>query len=353
MKQKSLLILALIAVILVALGVFVSHKQGSEKKLADGGLLVPNLREAMDKVKDIRVVTRNGAAVTQVSLQKLSSQEKSDQWLVGDRNYRADTQKLATLMNALMQAKRIEAKTSKPDNYGKLGLRDPTKADPAKNDGAGSGTLLRLLAADGEPHLELVVGAPAQGRRGQYVRIAHDAQAWLSDQAFSLPVTAAEWLDHNIVDISPQDIIAVDFGTLALKRPAPDKDLELPAIPSGRELSYEGVTAVAAAALSQLQLKDVVAKEAIMLDKAATTAVFTTKANAVVTVKAYHQSEHNYLTLSAVAAENADEATHKAVDGWNTDWQPWAFEVDTLTYNKFVKSINDFTKVVPKSAKTS
>jgi len=351
MKQKNLLILALLAIVLVALGVVVSHKQGSEKKLADGGLLVPDLRGAMDKVEDIRVVTRKGDAVTQVSLQK-----KAGQWLVSDRNYRADTQKLATLMNALMQAKRIEAKTSKPDNYGKLGVVDPTKvdpakADPAKNGGAGSGTLLRLLAADGEPHLELIIGIAAQGRRGQYVRIAHDAQAWLADQTLQLPVTSAEWLDHKIVDISPQDIVAVDFGTLTLKRPAPDKALELNAIPPGRELSYEGVTATAAAALSQLQLQDVAAATAITLDKPVAAALFV-KTNSTIAVKAYRQSGKNYLALSAVAAENADDAARKQVDTWNAAWQPWVFEVETFTYNKFVKSINDFTKEKSKVAKT-
>jgi len=339
MKQKNLLLLAVIAIVLVIAGIVVSQKKGGEKKLADGGLLAPDLRVAMDKVEDIRIVTRAADTVTQVSLLK-----KSDRWVVADRNYNADTQKLSSLINALAQAKRVEAKTSKPDNYGKLGVKDPS------DKGEGAGTLLRFLSADGKPQLDLIVGASAQGRRGHYVRVAGDAQAWLVDQSLSLPATAAAWLDQRIVDIPAQDIVAVDFGTLTLKRPAPDKALELNALPVGRELSFEGITESAASALSQLQLQDVVAATAITLDKPVATTVFT-KANSAISVKAYHQNEKNYLTLSAAAAENADDAARKQVDAWNTALQPWVFEVETFTYNKFVKSINDFTKEKSKLAK--
>lgn len=342
MNQKNILILAAVAVVLVIGGVVASQKNASEKKLADGGPLAPGLRSGIDKVTDIRVVTRAGDAVTQIALQK-----KADQWLVSDRNYRADTNGLAKLINALAQAKRIEAKTSKPENYGKLGVRDPA-ADKAE----GSGTLLRLLAADGKPQLELVVGAAAQGRPGQYVRVMPDKQVWLIDQALPVATTAAAWLDRDIVDIAPDDIVAVDFGGLQLKRPAADKPLELAAaIPAGRELSYEGVTATAGSALSKLQLKDVVASNAITLEKPVMHTVFTTKSNLTISADAHHQGEKTYLLLAAAAAENADQAARKQADSWNAAWKPWVFEVETFTYNKFVKSINDFTKEVGKKPK--
>jgi len=340
MKQKNILILAVVAIILVVAGVVASQQKGGEKKLADGGLLAPDLRATMDKVADIRIVSRTGDVVTQLSLQK-----KAERWLVADRNYNADTQKLAILIEALAQARRIEAKTSKPANYGKLGVDDP-----AGNNGEGGGKLLRFLTADGKPQLELIIGTSAKERHGQYVRVANDTQAWLVDQSLQFPATAAAWLDHRIVDIPPQDIVAVDFGTLTLKRAAADKELELNAIPAGRELTYPGITATAASALSQLQTQDVVAASAITLDQPAATAVFT-KANSVITVKAYHQSDKNYLTLSATAADNVDDAARKQVEAWNAAWQPWAFEVEMFTYNKFVKSINDFTKEIAKAAK--
>jgi len=339
MKQKSIVILALVAIVLVIAGVVASQQRGGEKKLADGGLLAPDLRATMDKVADIRIVSRTGDAVTQVSLQK-----KSDRWLVADRNYNVDTQKLATLIEALAQAKRIEAKTSKPANYGKLGVNDPS------NRSDGSGKLLRFLSADGKPQLELVVGASAKERHGQYVRVASDAQAWLIDQPLQLPADATEWLDHRIVDIPAQDIVAVDFGVLILKRTADGKELELNAIPAGRELTYPGVTTAAATALSQLQMHDVVAASTITLDKPAATAVFS-RASSAITVRAFHQNDKNYLTLSATAADNADDATRKQVDAWNAAWQLWAFEVETFTYNKFVKSVNDFTKEIAKEVK--
>jgi hypothetical protein len=342
MNQKNILILALVAIVLVAAGIISSQQHSSEKKLADGGPLAPALRAGIDKVEDIRVVTRTGDAVTQIALQK-----KDGQWLVSDRNYRADANGLAKLINALAQAKRIEAKTSKPANYGKLGVRDP-----ASDKGEGAGTLLRLLTADGKPQLELVVGAAAQGRPGQYVRVTTDKQVWLIDQALPVATTAAAWLDRDIVNVAPDDIVAVDFGGLLLKRPAADKQLELTtAIPAGRELSYEGVAATAGSALSQLQLKDVVAGNAITLEKPTMRTVFTTKSNLTISVDAHRQGEKSYLVLAA-AAENVDEAARKQVESWNAAWKPWVFEVETFTYNKFVKSINDFTKEKPKPEKS-
>lgn len=344
MKQKNILILAVIAIVLVVGGVIASQQQSADRKLADGGPLAPQLRNSIDKVEDIRIVTRNGDAVAQLSLQKAS-----DRWLVADRNYPADTQKLSQLINALAQAKRIEAKTAKPENYERLGVRDPTS-----DKGAGVGSLLRLLAADGKPQLELVIGNAAQGGRGQYVRVANDFQAWLIDQSLQLPTTSAEWLDHAIVNIAAEEIIAADFGGLLVKRAEPDKPLELMApIPAGRELSFDGVTTAAASALSRLELKDVVAKDAIKFDKPAFRAQFTTKAHITLRVDAYHQQQKSFLILAAAAQENADDNARKQADAWNAAWQPWAFEVETFTYNKFVKSINDFTKEKPKPTKAS
>jgi hypothetical protein len=341
MNQKNILTLAAIAIVLVIGGVVASQKNASERKLDDGGLLAPQLRAGIDKVEDIRVVTRAGDAVTQITLLK-----KAGQWQVADRGYRADTAQLAKLINALAQAKRIEPKTSKPENYGRLGVRDP-----ASDKGDGVGTQLRLLATDGKPQLELVIGAAAQGRAGQYVRLTSDKQVWLIDQALPMAADSAGWLDHDIVDIAPDDIVAVDFGGLVLKRPAADKPLELPAIPARRELSYEGVTAAAGSSLSQLQLKDVLASGAITLGKPAMHTVFTTKNNLTIAVDAHHQGEKSFLVLSAAALENADDAGRKQVETWNAAWQPWVFEVETFTYNKFVKSVNDFTKEKPKAAK--
>lgn len=344
MKQKNILILAAIAIVLVIGGVVASQQQSADRKLTDGGPLAPQLRDAIDKVEDIRVVTRSGDAVIQLALKKTS-----DRWLVQDRTYPADTQKLSTLINALAQAKRVEAKTAKPENYQRLGVRDPS-SDKA----AGVGTLLRLLAADGKPQFELIVGAAAQSGRGQYVRLPGDAQTWLIDQSLQLPTTSADWLDHAIVDIAADDIVAADFGGLQLKRSELDKPLQLSAaIPVGRELSFEGVATAAASALSRLELKDVIAKEAITFDKPAFRTVFTIRANVTINVDAHHQLQKSFLVLTATAADNADEAARKQADAWNAAWQPWVFEVETFTYNKFVKSINDFTKEIPKPEKAS
>lgn len=344
MKQKNILILVLIAAVLVVAGVVVSQRHDGDRKLSGGGVLAPDLRATIDGVEDIRVVTRTGDAVTQVTLQK-----KAGQWLVQDHNYRADTTQLAKLINTLAQAKKVEAKTAKPENYGRLGVRDP-----AAEKGQGTGTLVRLLTADGKPQFELIIGTLAQSGRGQYVRVASEAQAWLIDQSLQLPTRSADWLDHAIANIAAEEIVAADFGGLLLKRPEPDKPLELSAaIPPGRELSYDGVAATAASALSQLELKDVVARDAIKFDKPAFRATFTTKAGVAIAVDAYRQQEKNYLTLAATASGAADEAARKQADAWNATWQPWVFEVETFTYNKFVKSINDFTKEKPKPSKAS
>jgi len=337
MKQKNVVLLIIAAMVLLVAAVWSSLQHGSEKKLADGGPLLPGLSEQIDAVTDIRVVTRGTDDVVQIALQK-----KGDAWIVADRNYRADTKKLSTLITALVQAKRAEAKTAKAEHYVKLSVADPAQS------ASGAGKLVRLLKADGTPVAEVVLGGNASGRKGQYARVGKDAQVWLIDTAADVPATSTLWLDHTITDINAADVIAVDFGTVKLRRAGDDKPLELAAIPAGHELTYDGVTAAAASALSSLQLQDVVDAASITLPKPAATALFTTKANVTIAVAAYHEGSKNYLTLKAAALEKADDAARKQVDAWNAAWAPWAYDVDNFTYNKFVKSINDFTKEKPK-----
>lgn len=340
MKQKHFVVLVIAALLLVVAALWSSRTGNGDKTIADGGLLLPGLRAQVDNVTDIRVVTRGNDDVAQIALQK-----KDGQWIVADKNHRADTQKLSALVSALVQAKRIETKTAKAEHHVRLGVVDPTQAAD------GAGKLVRLLQADGAPLAEVVLGSVATGRKGQYARLANESQVWLIDQSADVPATAAAWLDRQIADINGADITAVDFGGVKLQRAGDDKPLQLVAMPAGRELTYDGVTAAAAQALSSLQLQDVTTADAAALPKPVATAVFTTTAKATVTVTAYRRDDRNYLTLRAAALEQADDAARKQVETWNAAWLPWVYEVDTYTYNKFVKTLNDFTKEKAKPQK--
>ena len=111
-----------------------------------------------DGSPDIRVERRAGAWV-----------------LPAKAGYPADRLRLSALLEALAEARKVEAKSANPKNHALLGLAER---------GEGQALRLSLLRQSGEP-LVLLVGKDAQ-HGGSFVRRLGDPQAWLIDKR--LPV---------------------------------------------------------------------------------------------------------------------------------------------------------------------
>ena len=109
----------------------------------------------------------------------------------------------------------------------------------------------------------VIIGKPAQGREGQYARLADAAESALIDRGFSPAREAAGWLDTEIVDIADGEVVEYEVShadgerVLARKVSVEDENFELQGIPEGREVKSEWTVNSVANSLAALTLDDV------------------------------------------------------------------------------------------------
>ena len=109
----------------------------------------------------------------------------------------------------------------------------------------------------------MIIGKPAQGREGQYARLADAAESALIDRGLSPAREAAGWLDTEIVDIADGEVVEYEVShadgerVLARKVSVEDENFELQGIPEGREVKSEWTVNSAANSLAALTLDDV------------------------------------------------------------------------------------------------
>lgn len=294
--------IVLFALIVIILGLRLAD-DSDEGGIASGRLF-PDLRDA---VNDIDELTIEKAGESPVVIRRDAAA-----WVVDDRDgYPADVGKIRELLLALADAEVLEPKTSNPERYDALGVRD------IDADGSAA-TLVTATGAGGDRRYAVLLGnsAPASGR---YARIAGEPGSVLIDQNPTLPEGAGDWLVTDLIDVPAADVSEVtiahgDGETLRVSKGARDAtDFTVADIPDGRELSYPTVANGIGGALADLSLEDV--RPAGEADPATVTTVSTFD-GLVVTVSLFEgESEdedagagaETWLALTA-AAMPADDA---------------------------------------------
>lgn len=170
--------------------------------LGDAPIFEDFTLDSLNQVNRMTVVSGQ----EEVVIDKTADEAKQN-WMVvnyiDQLNYPADKTQIFSVLHAVLEAERVEQKTSKPELYSRLGVEDPA---------AGSGNVLLRLAT-GESQWALIVGRESQEhKQGQYVRRAKENASWLINRRFSLSLDKNDWLDKNIVDISNDAIqsMAID-----------------------------------------------------------------------------------------------------------------------------------------------
>ena len=236
-----------LAIVLFALVAIVMGMEMSERGdgVASGDLMLPGLKERINEVSRVIVETPDDEA-TIVS-------NASGTWGVSSRDdYPADIGKIRELLLGLADAKILEEKTSDPERYEALGVRDPETAGSRG---------IRVTVAGADFDHAVIVGDTNQGSN-RYVRVAERVTSLLVDQALSLPDVPGGWLRTDLIDISADkvrraSIRHADGETIELLKSAEDAEFQVQDVPDGRELSYSTVANGIGGALSELRLDDV------------------------------------------------------------------------------------------------
>lgn len=240
--------IAIAAVVALLLAVWAGSSREPVESLGSGEPLVPGLAEGINEVRALKIT---GAA----SLPIASLNRGENGWTVAEKNgHPADVAKIREFLLKLAEATVLEAKTSDPNNYAKLGVEE-VSATEAK------GALVEIEGL--KAPVRLVIGNfNARGAEGTYVRRADEAQSLLAKGSFAVDKVAANWLVRDIADIASTRVreVAIESQGKMLrvaKERAEDANYRVLDIPRGREQASDFVANGLASVLSGLRFDDV------------------------------------------------------------------------------------------------
>ena len=155
----------------------------------------------------------------------LTLERRGQSWgLASQGGYPVRPEMLRKLLNALMELRLLEPRTADPALLGRLGLD------------AASGTAVSVVETDGAVIGAIIAGharVRAAGPAELYVRSAGQAQSWLAQGAIQASADPADWIDHDILSIDPEQVVAARFtrgdDVLALRRDGERVVVETPA----------------------------------------------------------------------------------------------------------------------------
>lgn len=249
MSARRLGLLA-IAALLVAAGALWLSSSRSDRDTLAGDAVLPEARARVNEVTEVRLSKGDRSRVT--------LRRAEGAWQVAERGYPADSGKVRKLLLDLTGLEVIEEKTSDPANYPLLGVEDVKGTHAA-------GVLAEIVSP--QVTRSIVVGKPS-GTKASFVRVAGRPTTLLASPQLSLETDPRRWLAAELLDIDAARVHRVEINPASgppysAARDQPGAaELEIAALPRGRELSSPGAATALAAGLDGLTIDDVKAADA-------------------------------------------------------------------------------------------
>ena len=356
MKLKSLFLL--IAAVAIGFAAYYYSSNINQRSAGANTNLIPSLADNLNSVSKF-TVTEVGHTV----LSEVSKSEKG--WVVDNRDgYEANISAVRNMFTSLSEAKLVEAKTSNPDNYAKLGVED---IDKEKAQGI-------LFSVKGlQESADIIFGKDgSSGKNTQYVRRKGEQQSWLINKKLNLKRDVTDWLQKDILDIPPERVKTVqikhpDGSEVNIANNGEDEyEYTLDAeVPEDKILSESEIYQVANA-LSSLQLRDVASLSKINTESILPVATtFKTFDGLTITTNSYALELETYFTIDVVFSEDEvdsnvvnseDQIESTSNSALKSDpkaaeelaakskarLEGWAYIFPTITQDALVKKLENF-----------
>ncbi len=314
-NTKNLIVLSLAALAAVVLAMWAQQDERAESDA--GSVVFPGLLDDINQIDRVSVTGPTGP---------VTMAYRDGAWVVEQRNgYPATRQKVQSLVFGMAELRRVEAKTSKPERYVKLGLTQPAEAEGRAvlvELDAGERRVAALWIGDRKPD------AP-QGVNQYYVRVPEDSQAWLVEGRLDSDAgRITSWLEPVVIGLDERRVRRVevrhpDGQRLEVRRESPDTDnFSLAGLQPGEEIeSAYGVNNVARS-LANLSLDDVLVAEDVDFSDPMTNAVLETFDGIRIRVDLTEKDDARYARLKAefdaalrdTGADNSDVVNPSAED---------------------------------------
>jgi hypothetical protein len=253
MSFAKLLVITLIAV-LAATWLTIVRDTGSGLR-GDGTLMFEDLATRVNDVARIKVTRTDG-----VSTLESAVKDGKRQWSLKELyGYPVPIEIVRAVAAGAAQLRLIEAKTARPNLYGRLHVNDP------KTNGA-KGALVELFDTKDSKMAELIVGLDKGGFIGisdVYVRRLNEERAWLARGKVPVPDKPINWLNTMITEV---DLPRVRETTLyvpgqkplrVFKKNEDERDFTLEGMPKDHELKELFGAEDISRSIQQLAFEDV------------------------------------------------------------------------------------------------
>lgn len=335
MIARRVAILGALALIVFAAGAWLASRDTSRPDSLGRGRVLPDLREALNDVTEIRIQKGDGSRVT--------VRRNDEEWQVVEREYPADESRVRQLLMNLSQLEVLEEKTSDPANYAQLGVEDVAGA------GKATGSLVETVTP--QKTFALIVGKPSGGS-STFVRVAGEARSFLAKPQLTVDADPARWVDRTIVEL-PQNRIremvvtpARGNGYTLLREKSEDTDFKLTEVPKGREPVGASALNAVPGSLASLTLDDVrrVDEKTPDAGKSRPRAIVRTFDGLELEISGREEDSRHYLTLSARATQ--DEVREEA-ERLSARFAGREYEIPGYKYDAIFRPLDQL--LVPKS----
>lgn len=339
MKTHMIALTLFIAAALAVAAYLVSLRSQTGPVIAEGvgQNVLPLLASKLNDAAEVSIL-RSGESFT--------FKRTEDGWTLAQKdNYPVKGENIRAMLIALSQLKAVEAKTTKPELYPRIGVQDPgtpttAAAEPEAPDAQPptQPSLLTIADAAGQTLGSIIIGSQKWGvgtTPEVYVRRAGEAQSWLAAGGrVDVPWEALAWVDRQFLNIPREKwksvtVTHTDGQTLTSMRVAPTQaNFFIENIPDGRALTSPTAGDSLGGAFTGLSLDDVKAASTLnhALLASATRTVGTTFDGLVITARTFELDGRKWSVFEA-AAENPDEqpdATAQANE-LNAKLSKWVF----------------------------
>jgi len=191
MRNKPLLVLSLITVIVIVAAVISSLNRAPQTRI-EQSVLFPQLKERVNQITE--VIIESGTASLHIAKQ-------DDKWLIQEAdNFPAGFDKLRKLVLDVTEMNIISEKTTNPELFAELGVDDPAEDSISH--------LLTFRDPSGNTIESVIVGKQRQtGSAGLYVRKPGGNHTFLTGGTLAVSTNIADWIDKNLLDIDNDRIM--------------------------------------------------------------------------------------------------------------------------------------------------
>jgi hypothetical protein len=356
MTRRNLQVLAIAAVVLLGAGIWLSSHRSREQADLGGGVVFPDLKSALGDVSEIRLSRGDGS--------KTTLRKNATGWVVAERNFPADPQRVRELALALADLKIIERKTSDPANYPKLGVEDIKPGT--------AGTLVEVVTP--KKTWDFIAGKAAEGR-AIYIRRPKEAASALAEPSLGVDPDQKRWVDRLLTDVPSADIHDISVKPAAgapyllTRAQRGDADLTLGAVPRGRKAAGNFALNGQADALIAFNFDDLRTAPA-SAPVAADHATYRTFDGQVIEFTGHKEADKAFISVAASrdaalaaqfpapkpaapapASAPAPTPAGNTVERLNARAQGLEFEIPLYKYEGIFKPLEDLLEKLPEPAK--